>query len=83
MENMKYWAGPGPVEFGDEGVYRCVAHSDFGEELVSDDLTVKSKYTHAHYYSSYNITTFLFIVRYTSITNLCANITPYTWIHLR
>ena len=53
MENMKYSEVStgqvlkfNPVEFGDEGVYRCVAHSDLGEELVSDDLTVTSKYTH-------------------------------------
>ena len=34
-----------PVEFGDEGVYRCVANSsDLEEELlVSDDITVTSE----------------------------------------
>ena len=31
-----------PVTFGDEGVYRCVAHSDIGDELVSDAVTVTS-----------------------------------------
>ena len=32
-----------PVTFGDEGVYRCVAHSDIGDELVSDAITVTSE----------------------------------------
>ena len=48
-----------PVLFGDEGVYRCVANSsDLGEELVSDDLTVTSKYTHTIIVHNH-ITTFL------------------------
>ena len=32
-----------PVTFGDEGVYRCVASSDIGDELVSDAITVTSE----------------------------------------
>ena len=32
-----------PVVFGDEGVYRCVASSDVGDDLVSDAVTVTSE----------------------------------------
>ena len=32
-----------PVTFGDEGVYRCVASSDIGDELVSAAITVTSE----------------------------------------
>ena len=32
-----------PVSFGDEGVYRCVAHSDMTDTLISDNITVTSE----------------------------------------
>ena len=32
-----------PAKFGDEGVYRCVARSGVGDELVSDPITVTSE----------------------------------------
>ena len=32
-----------PVIFGDEGVYRCVAQSGVGDELISDAITVTSE----------------------------------------
>ena len=32
-----------PVIFGDEGVYRCVAQSGVGDELISDTITVTSE----------------------------------------
>ena len=32
-----------PVSFGDEGVYRCVAHSDMVDILSSDNITVTSE----------------------------------------
>ena len=32
-----------PVIFGYEGVYRCVAHSDVSDDLISDAITVTSE----------------------------------------
>lgn len=32
-----------PVEFGDEGVYRCVGHSDVGDSLTSNEISVTSE----------------------------------------
>lgn len=32
-----------PVEFGDEGVYRCVGHSGMGDSLTSDEITITSE----------------------------------------
>lgn len=36
-----------PVEFGDEGVYRCVGHSGVGDVLTSTDITVASEALHS------------------------------------